>query len=362
MRNLSSWLLLTAVLVLGGCAHPISIQPKVENIERSAGAPERFKAKVGYFIPQASLDLEVTTAGGGGDNVRYFPYRDIDAGFQRMLANVFETAVRVASMPSSGSTGVFTWPPTNFSIDLTTHVRDGAGALVASPRVVGAASVGSILDMKGNFGLTGQLAMQDALLKSQAMLHEAVASKLASIPSSSAPAQPGAARVMSPVEERLRALRELRDKDLLTPEEYERRRQQIRGSLPHARVLIVPRVHTANRWKFDSKPLFNCTRNRDLPSCEADAEQAGCKASRKQLLCFAIKERALNKNVGGWLAASALCASFLLSVTSAHGQEREVSFAGVAYSGQEATIAQRFPYALRYEESLRVAGDSINAR
>ncbi len=251
MRKLSSWLLLTAVLVLGGCAHPISIQPKVENIERPAGAPERFKAKVGYFIPQASLDLEVTTPGGGGDNVRYFPYRDIDAGFQRMLANVFETAVRVASMPSSadmqrdgmtfilspilitssGSTGVFTWPPTNFSIDLTTHVRDGAGALVASPRAVGAASVGSILDMKGNFGLTGQLAMQDALLKSQAMLHEAVASKLASIPTRSAPGSPGAARVMSPLEERLRALRELRDKDLLTPEEYERRRQQIVNSL-----------------------------------------------------------------------------------------------------------------------------------
>lgn len=127
-------------------------------------------------------------------------------------------------------------------------------------------------------------------------------------------------------------------------------------------MLIVPRVHTANRWKFDRKPLFNCTKHRDLQSCEADAEQTGCKASRKQLLCFAKKERALNKNVGGWLAASALCAGFLLLVTSAHGQEREVSFAGVAYSGQEATIAQRFPYALRYEESLKVAGDSINAR
>ena len=109
---------------------------------------------MGYFIPQASLDLEVTTPGGGGDNVRYFPYRDIDAGFQRMLANVFETAVRVASMPSSAdmqrdgmavilspilitssrSTGVFTWPPTNFSTDITALVRGAPEALVCNPR------------------------------------------------------------------------------------------------------------------------------------------------------------------------------------------------------------------------------------
>lgn len=81
--------------------------------------------------------------------------------------------------------------------------------------------------MKGNFGLTGQLAMQEALLKSQTILHEAMTSKLQPVSTSSAPGSPAPARAMSPVEERLRALRELRDKDLLTPEEYERRRLQI---------------------------------------------------------------------------------------------------------------------------------------
>lgn len=80
--------------------------------------------------------------------------------------------------------------------------------------------------MKCSFGLTGQLDMQDALLKSQAMLQEVVASKFAPIPTSSVPGSKGAARVMSPVEEWLRALRELRDKVLLTPEEYDRQRKQ----------------------------------------------------------------------------------------------------------------------------------------
>jgi hypothetical protein len=251
-NRLLRWLPLVPLLVLVGCAHPINVQPKIDNLVRSNDAPGRLMHKVAYYIPDASLGMEVTTPGGGGDNVRYFPYRDIEAGFKLMLTNVFETVDRLTGMPTpdemqrrgytyllqpvlttnSGSTGVFTWPPTNFTVDLTTQVRGTTGTLVASPRVVGTHSVSGIAEMGGNFGITGQVAMQDALLKQQSMLFEILGAKGAAGGRPTSGAAAGSpTRALSPVEERLRALRELRDKDLLTPEEYERRRQQIINSL-----------------------------------------------------------------------------------------------------------------------------------
>jgi hypothetical protein len=184
--------------------------------------------------------------------VRYFPYRDFEAGFRLMLTNVFEKVEKLAAKPaageaskdgyayvlepvvttSSGSTGVVTWPPTNFTVDLMTQIRDANGNLVASPRAVGTHSVAGVMDMGGNFGVTGQMAMQDALLKNQSMLLETLTAKAgatAAAAGNTAAAAP--ARALSPVEERLRALRELRDKDLLSPEEFDRRRQQIINAL-----------------------------------------------------------------------------------------------------------------------------------
>lgn len=246
-----AWLLLIPVVFLFGCAHPISIQPKIDSLVRASDAPERLKKKVGYYIPEASLGLEVTTPGGGGDSVRYFPYRDMEAGYRLMLSNVFEKSERLKDdlnpaeiqkaglayilqpviTTNSGSTGVLTWPPTNFTVDLTTQIRDATGALVASPRAVGTHSVSGIMEMGGNFGITGQMATQDALVKMQSMLLETLRGKdgppAGSPTNSAAPTK----RELSPIEERLRALRDLRDKDLLTPEEYEKRRQQIINSL-----------------------------------------------------------------------------------------------------------------------------------
>jgi hypothetical protein len=246
-------LFLLPVIVLFGCAHPISIQPKqLDAVSRTSSTPTQLKEKVGYYIPDKALELEVTTPGGGGDAVRYFPYRDMQPGYERVLHNVFESVVRLSAMAgpaemqashltyvlaptvttSSGSTGVFTWPPTNFSVDIATEIRDSSGKIVATPRVLGAASVGGIMDMGGNFGVTGQMAMQDALQKQQSLLFETIGTVTGKtiVPGTSA-SSPLNSSPLSPAEERLRALRDLRDKDLLTPEEYEKRRQEVIRSL-----------------------------------------------------------------------------------------------------------------------------------
>ena len=102
------------------------------------------------------MSLEVTTPDGGGDNVRYYPYRDMDAGYAQMLGNVFSDVIKMQApsglakleadldyvvqpeiMTSSGGSGLLTWPPTNFSVDMTSSIRDMSGSLVAKPRVLG---------------------------------------------------------------------------------------------------------------------------------------------------------------------------------------------------------------------------------
>jgi len=179
------------ILMATGCAHPISIKPKIAMLERADSSANRIDSKVGLYIPPASRSTEVTTAGGGGDNVRYFPYRDIEIGFQKILSNVFNDVAIIPCVPApkdgagsaidyiiipeiittSGGSGFFTWPPTSFTVDLTSSIRDGEGKPLSTLRVVG---VGSAETSERLFehGIAGRRAMEDALSKMQKSLLE----------------------------------------------------------------------------------------------------------------------------------------------------------------------------------------------
>src|ERR1700682_3445655 len=128
MKNIRVVIWTLLALALTGCAHPIIIAPDASNIYRDPGDPPKIKASVGVIIPEALTNLEVTTPGGGGDNVRYFSYRDLRVSYEKMLSNVFGNVVRITSpenaansarlginltvtpevITSSGSTGFFT--------------------------------------------------------------------------------------------------------------------------------------------------------------------------------------------------------------------------------------------------------------
>ncbi len=189
-----------AAAVLVGCAHPINITPNATRVSDGMDAAQRIQAKVAYQMPEAELGLEVTTPGGGGDNVRYFPYRDMDAGLELMLTKVFSQVTRTSSpttpagadfhvtpmiVTNSGSTGFFTWPPSNFSVDLTCTIRNAAGKIVASPRVIGQGTA-STSERVHDYGIAGRRATEDALVKMRDQLRGLDLTKGSPTPASAA--------------------------------------------------------------------------------------------------------------------------------------------------------------------------------
>lgn len=227
--------------ILTGCAHPVQIVPDMTRLERAATAPPRLTAKVGYYIPPEVSNLEITTPGGGGDNVRYYPYRDMEAGFQKILSNVFTNVIKLNSpsdstslihdgvgyvivptvLTSSGGSGFFTWPPTNFTVDLTSQLRNSDGKIVASPRVVGTGSA-ETAERISEYGIAGRRAMEDVLLKMQSALFEA---KIGDV------VQPSSPSIKNSIVERLDHIKELKDRGLITQYEYEAKRKEILEAL-----------------------------------------------------------------------------------------------------------------------------------
>ena len=184
----------TAVIaaLLVGCAHPIKVTPDASKLGLGLDPKQRTEAKVSYQVTVTDLALEVTTPGGGGDAVRYFPYRDMDEGLERMLGVVFTQVSRNGAsllgqagadyvitptiVTNSGSDGLLTWPPSNFTVDLTLTIRRASGEIVASPRVVGhghAADGERIFD----HAIAGRRAAEDALLKMRDQLRSLNLSK-----------------------------------------------------------------------------------------------------------------------------------------------------------------------------------------
>lgn len=245
MRIFKLVTLLLAIASLVGCAHAIDVSPSSLNFDREPSSSAKINTSVGYFIPLQKIGLEVTTPGGGGDNVKYFPYRDIEAGYERMLNNVFENVVRVRSvdgttelsgsgvkyiitpdvLTNSGSTGLFTWPPTNFSVDLTSTVRNSSGVTIASPRVLGNGQVAGFSEFKNDFGLAGRLAMADALMKMQQALLEIKFDDLPPISASNN--SPTATSTSAKLEE----LRNLFEEGTISQVEYDTARKMIIDNL-----------------------------------------------------------------------------------------------------------------------------------
>jgi hypothetical protein len=178
---------------LGGCAHPISMAPDLASIQPATGSPVLGK-KVGYHITADAKAIEVTTPGGGGDKVRYFPYRDLDAGLYKALGVVFRDVVKVnnpvdtAEMRVSGiqllispeittnssSDSVVTWPPTSFTVTLTCQIKDMNGVTLDTLRVEGRGRA-EFDEFKSNYSLAAVRASDDALAKLIAALRQSKA-------------------------------------------------------------------------------------------------------------------------------------------------------------------------------------------
>jgi hypothetical protein len=175
--QLAFGLLLAAFLI--GCAHPITMNPDLGVIK---GNNNLISKSVGYHIPDSAKAVEVTTGGGGGDKVRYFPYRDLEPGFYKALTEVFAGVSKIQNPKDnlgisnsgisllitpeihtiSSSDSPFTWPPTQFTVDLICTVTDSKGQAVDVVRVSGYGQA-TFDEFKSNFSLAAVRASNNAL-------------------------------------------------------------------------------------------------------------------------------------------------------------------------------------------------------
>jgi hypothetical protein len=170
------------LILLNACAHPITINPDPTQQRLESRS---FSTKIaGYVMTDLDRAKQVTTEGGGGDKISYFPYRDLEKGIRDVLKALYSDVVVVRSpsdfeafkrdgvgivfapeiYTTSNSDSLFTWPPTQFSVDLSSTVTDTNGNMLARLRVVGQ-GFASFSEFKGDFGLAGKRAAHDALEK-----------------------------------------------------------------------------------------------------------------------------------------------------------------------------------------------------
>jgi len=176
--------------IVAGCAHPISMSPDLAAVTTAPAGATRIDKHVGYHITDADRTREVTTAGGGGDQVRYFPYRDLEPGFYKVLSETFKDVSRIADPKDAGkvaqsgvgviitptiktfssSDSVLTWPPTRFTVEVSCVVTDTSGKTLDEVRVSGYGQA-SFDEFKSNFSLAATRASNNAL----ALLSKALA-------------------------------------------------------------------------------------------------------------------------------------------------------------------------------------------
>ncbi len=187
MKTVTAATLLFVLTLLAGCAHPFVITPPLDSIAATPGA-HRIDKTVGFYVAPELRTAAVVTPGGGGDKVRYTPYKDTEAALYKMLNNVFTNVTILQTddaaanakaglsfvitptlVTNSASSSAFTWPPTDFTMDLTCTVRDAAGQIVLSARVSGDGKT-EFSEFKHDFAQAGERAVTDAVLKMQQAL------------------------------------------------------------------------------------------------------------------------------------------------------------------------------------------------
>lgn len=204
-RAASRLLAFALPLLLVACAHPVSVQPDIRALTEAAGP--RLPIALALHVAPEDSEREVTTAGGGGDSIRYFLYRDLEGAMVLALSRVFEKVVVVRRMlagdelardgfqlavqprfiSASGSNSAFTWPPTFFSLSVTAAFIDAGGRTVSLIQESGSGKA-EFAEFRTATGLAGQRAAADLLNRLAERLRKDPS--LASVASSAPPIRP----------------------------------------------------------------------------------------------------------------------------------------------------------------------------
>ena len=148
MNYLIRVIAVTALVLTVGCAHQINITPPLNTLD--ADGIRKIDKNAGYYISPDDLTKEVTTPGGGGDKVKYFPYKESEPALNKILSNIFVKVYPLASADdsqfilsndisyvfipkietNSSSKSALTWPPTNFTVSLDCKALDSSGSVI----------------------------------------------------------------------------------------------------------------------------------------------------------------------------------------------------------------------------------------
>jgi hypothetical protein len=168
---------IAGMVVMTGCAHPISIEAKSLPTKGEALSPK----KAAYVMTETDRQKQITTQGGGGDKVSYYPYKDFERAMRAALSTVYSdvsvvgsatdlTAIQATGASfvfrpeittTSSSPSAFTWPPTKFSVSVLVEVFDPQANIVARLRVTGNGAA-EFDEFKSELGLAGRRAVEDA--------------------------------------------------------------------------------------------------------------------------------------------------------------------------------------------------------
>jgi len=186
MRSLRLGIVMAGVVMVGGCAHQMTMRADVAGLASPAGA-KPIPKNIGLYISPENRAKEVTTPGGGGDKVSYHPYADMETGLYKVLGNTFQNVDLLSTLSDvnsiakhsltlivipeiatkSSSNGVFTWMATDFTVQLSCKFTDVAGREVDSVSSTGTGHA-EFSDLKSDFSAAGERASRDALEKFQA--------------------------------------------------------------------------------------------------------------------------------------------------------------------------------------------------
>ncbi len=184
MNYLTRVIAVLALFITIGCAHQINITPPLNTLD--VDGIGKIDKNVGYYISPVDLSKEVTTPGGGGDKVKYFPYKESEPALNKILSNIFSKVYPLTSIDdkqfissnnisyifipkietNSSSDSAFTWPPTNFTVSLDCKALDRSGSVIWQKNVKGEGEA-SFSEFKNDFPLAAKRAVIKAFLKLQ---------------------------------------------------------------------------------------------------------------------------------------------------------------------------------------------------
>lgn len=249
MTIIKNMIVIIGFAIITGCAHQITINPDTSMISNEPKS-ELIPAKIGYYFPQSAREKEVVTPGGGGDRVRYNPYRDIEPALVKTLRNVFrdvsslnsanelelkknsvDYVIYLEMTTNSSSPGTFTWPPTWFSVNLSTQLSDLKNNKIKNISVTGEGTAEYTSLVGADKGLSAKRASFEALTKLQKALKVTIQQKDVSMNENSYKKETEDHSSVNDVNSKLRKLNGLYQQGLISEKELTDQRSKILDSL-----------------------------------------------------------------------------------------------------------------------------------